>query len=303
MSSAASEGSQDASVAVIGTGRMGAAMARRLRGAGHRVVLFNRTPGRAAQVAAEIDASLATTARGAAGCDIVLVSLADDAAVDAVYRGEDGVLAGLRPGAVVLETSTVDPDTVRALAPLVAEHEAALLDAPVSGSVPVVDRGELTFMVGGDASALKRVRPVLDVLATQVFHLGATGSGATMKLVVNSVVHGLNEVLAESLVLAERAGLDRKQAYEVFASSAVAAPFVHYKRAAYERPGSTPVAFMLDLVAKDLDLIDALARRVGARMDQLAANRAVVADALAAGLGEEDMSALAVLLREQEPRD
>jgi 3-hydroxyisobutyrate dehydrogenase-like beta-hydroxyacid dehydrogenase len=119
-----------------------------------------------------------------------------------------------------------------------------------------------------------------------------------MKLAVNSVVHGLNQALAEALVLAERAGVDRAAAYEVFASSAVAAPFVHYKRDAFEHPETAPVAFMLDLVAKDLDLIDTLAIRVGARMDQLAANRQVVRDALAAGLGEQDLSALAVLLRE-----
>jgi 3-hydroxyisobutyrate dehydrogenase-like beta-hydroxyacid dehydrogenase len=294
----AAEGSTDPFVAVIGTGRMGAAMARRLRGAGHRVVLFNRSRGRAAHVAADIDATIATTARGAAGCDIVLISLADDAAVDAVYRGPDGILAGLRPGAVVLETSTIDPNTVRELAPLVADRSATLLDAPVSGSVPVVDRGELTFMIGGDPAALDRVRPVLDALATQIFHLGGSGTGATMKLAVNSVVHGLNQALAEALVLAERAGVDRTAAYEVFASSAVAAPFVHYKRDAFEHPETAPVAFMLDLVAKDLDLIDTLATRVGAPMEQLAANRRVVRAALAAGLGEQDLSALAVLLRE-----
>jgi 3-hydroxyisobutyrate dehydrogenase len=288
-----------ASVAVVGAGRMGAAMARRLRGAGRRVVLFNRTPGRAAHVAAEIDATIATTARAAAGFEVVLVSLADDAAVEAVFRGPDGLVAGLHPGAVVVETSTVDPETVRALAPLVEERSATLLDAPVSGSVPVVERGELTFMVGGDAAALDRVRPVLDVLATRVFHLGGVGTGATMKLAVNSVVHALNQALSEALVLAERAGVDRSSAYDVFAASAVAAPFVHYKRDAFEHPDTAPVAFMLDLVAKDLDLIDTLARRVGARMDQLAANREVVRDAIAAGLGERDLSALAVLMRKE----
>jgi 3-hydroxyisobutyrate dehydrogenase-like beta-hydroxyacid dehydrogenase len=131
-----------------------------------------------------------------------------------------------------------------------------------------------------------------------VFHLGLVGTGATMKLAVNSIVHGLNQALSESLVLAEKAGLPREAAYEVFAASAIGAPFVQYKRAAFEHPRDAPVAFMLDLVAKDLELIDALAQRVGARMDQLAANRGVVRDAIAAGLGDADMSALAVLLRD-----
>src|SRR5262249_1868746 len=161
---------------------------------------------------------------------------------------------------------------------------ATLLDAPVSGSVPLVERGELTFMVGGDAQALGRVAAVLEILGKRVFHLGGTGAGATMKLAVNSALHGLNQALAEALVLAENAGVDRSAAYDVSASSALAAPFVLYKRAAYENPGTESATFTLDLVAKDLALIDDLAREVGAPMGQLAANRMIVAAALDAGL-------------------
>jgi 3-hydroxyisobutyrate dehydrogenase/2-hydroxy-3-oxopropionate reductase len=286
------------SVAVVGTGRMGGAMVGRLRQAGHHVTVYNRTRPRAAAVAEATGAELAgTAAEAVALADVVLVSLADDAALLDAYRADDGVVAGVRPGTVVLDTSTVHPNTVRELAPLVEARGGVLLDAPVSGSVPVVERGELTIMVGGDAAALERVRPVLDALAAKVFHLGALGGGATMKLAVNAVVHGLNQALSEALVLAERAGVDRARAYEVFAASAVAAPFVHYKRAAFEHPDTAPVAFALDLVAKDLALIDALSESVDARMPQLATNRRVVAEALAAGLGERDLSALAELLR------
>ncbi len=289
-----------APVAVIGAGRMGGAMTGRLRAAGHPVTVYNRGRARADALAAATGATVADTpAAAAAEADVVLVSLADDAAVDAVYRGPDGLAAGLHPGAVVLEMSTVNPDTVRALAPLVAACGATLLDAPVSGSVPVVQRGELTVMVGGDPAALARARPVLDPVAARVFHLGALGAGATMKLAVNSVVHALNQALSEALVLAERAGVDRAAAYEVFAASAAAAPYVLYKRAAFEHPDDAPVAFMLDLVAKDLALIDALAATVGAPMPQLAANRAVVADALAAGYGPRDISAVAAYLRDR----
>jgi 3-hydroxyisobutyrate dehydrogenase/2-hydroxy-3-oxopropionate reductase len=285
-------------VAVIGTGRMGAAMVGRLRSAGHRVLAYNRTAERARATGAEVAGS---PRAAAAGAGLVVVSLADDAAVEAAYRGDDGLVAGLRADAVVIETSTVAPDTVRGLAPLVRERSAALLDAPVSGSVPVVQSGELTFMVGGgiggDAGALGRAAPVFEALGKRVFHLGDVGAGAVMKLAVNSVVHGLNQALAEALVLAERAGVDRSAAYEVFASSAVAAPFVLYKRESFEHPQTAPVAFRLELVAKDLALIDELARASGARMEQLAANRRVVAEALAAGLGDADLSALAELLR------
>ena len=281
-------------VAVIGTGRMGAAMVGRLAGAGHHVVAYNRTRERATALGVDV---ASTPQEAAAGAEVVVVSLADDPAVASVYHDDAGLVAGLREGAVVLETSTVHPDTIRALAPLVADRGAMLLDTPVSGSVSVVERGELTVMAGGDPAALDRVRPVLDAFAARVFHLGALGNGAVMKLVVNSVVHALNQALSEALVLAEKAGLPREAAYEVLAASAVAAPFVQYKRAAFEHPEDTPVAFMLDLVAKDLALIDDLAGKVGARMDQLAANRAVVAAALKAGYGTRDLSALADYLR------
>jgi 3-hydroxyisobutyrate dehydrogenase-like beta-hydroxyacid dehydrogenase len=285
-------------VAVVGTGRMGAAMAARLRQAGFDVVVHNRGREKAVAVAAETGATVAGTAREAASsADVVVVSLADDAAVTATYGGADGLVAGLGPGSVVLETSTVDPPTVLAIQPAVEERGAALLDTPVSGSVPLVARGALTVLAGGDAAALDRAKPVLDVLAAHVFHLGGHGAGATMKLAVNAVVHALNAALSEALVLAEKAGIERSAAYEVFAASAVAAPFVLYKRAAFERPDETPVAFSLDLVAKDLDLIQGLADRVGAPMEQAAATRQIIAAAIAGGLGTRDMSAVAEFLR------
>jgi 3-hydroxyisobutyrate dehydrogenase-like beta-hydroxyacid dehydrogenase len=287
-------------VAVVGTGRMGSAMAARLRGSGRPVVVFNRTAAKAADLAARTGARAVRTAREAAGsAAVVLVSLADDAAVAAAYDGPDGVVAGLAPGAVVVETSTVSPETVRALAAMVSAAGATLLDAPVSGSVPVVERGELAVMVGGDATALERVRPVLDAIAKAVFHLGPVGAGAAMKLAVNGVVHALNQALSEALVLAERAGIDRRAAYEVFAASAIAAPYVHYKRGAFEDPAGSPVAFRLDLVAKDLALLDALAATAGARMDQAATNRRLVGEALAAGFAERDISAMAEFLRDE----
>jgi 3-hydroxyisobutyrate dehydrogenase-like beta-hydroxyacid dehydrogenase len=228
---------------------------------------------------------------------VVLSSLADDAAVGAAYTGKDGIVAGLQPGTVVCEASTIDPGTVLRLRPLVTDRGAFLLDTPVSGSVSTVEAGQLTIMAGGDPQVLERARPVLDPLARQVFHVGGLGSGAVMKLTVNSVLHGLNLALAEGLVLAERAGVARETAYEVFAASAIAAPFVHYKREAFEHPGQAPVAFSLDLAGKDLDLILDLAASSGAAMAQAATNRQVVRAAIAAGLGPHDLSELATYLR------
>jgi 3-hydroxyisobutyrate dehydrogenase-like beta-hydroxyacid dehydrogenase len=239
----------------------------------------------------------ATAREAAAGAQVVLSSLADDAAVGAAYTGGDGIIAGLRPDTVVCESSTIEPGTVRRLQPLVADRGAFLLDTPVSGSVPSVEAGQLTIMAGGDAAVLDRVRPVLDPLAKQVFHVGDLGSGAVMKLAVNAILHGLNLALSESLVLAERGGVARETAYEVFANSAIAAPFVHYKREAFEHPGQTPVAFSLDLAGKDLDLILDLAATSGAPMHQAATNRQVVKAAIAAGLGPHDLAELATYLR------
>ena len=285
-------------VAVIGTGRMGTAMVGRLAGAGHLLTVHNRTRARAEAVAARHDAAVAPTPREAVReADVVLVSLADDAAVRAAYGGPDGLVAGLAAGQVVADTSTVDPETLRGLEAAVVAAGAALLDTPVSGSVSTVEAGALLVMAGGDAAALEQARPALEAIASRIVHLGPLGAGATMKLVVNAMVHALNGALAEALVLAEKSGLDRASAYDVIAASAVGAPFVAYKRDAYLSPERTPVAFALNLVAKDLALADALAARVAAPMPQLATNRDVVQRAIAAGLGDADLSALATLLR------
>lgn len=287
-----------ARVAVIGTGRMGGAMVGRFRGAEFPVVVYNRTRSKAEAVADEHGASVAGSAvEAVSGADVVVVSLPDDEAAFAAYRGDGGLVAGLAPGAVVADTSTIAPATARELARDVEAAGAALLDAPVSGSVATVEAGGLTVMAGGDAAALEKARPVLEAMSKQVVHMGTQGTGATMKLAVNAVVHAIDVALSEALVLSERAGVDRQAAYDVIASGAAGAPFVHYKRDAFLDPDGTPVAFALDLVAKDLDLASALADEVGATTAQLATNRRVVGDAVAAGYGDADLSAVAQFLR------
>ena len=247
-------------VAVLGAGRMGSAMAERLSGRDVAVVVYNRSPGRAHELAERIGARVAgTPAEAAAGADVVISMVADDAAVRALYDGPDGVPAGIGPGAVAVDMSTVLPDTIRAIAPAVRARGAGVLDAPVSGSVGSMLTGELTIMAGGDAADLERARPVLDRLAKRVFHMGELGSGAAMKLAVNTLIYGLNGAVAEGLVLAERNGIDRALAYDVLAASAAGAPFVVYKRAAFVDPDGTPVAFSLGLAEKDLRLIGELA--------------------------------------------
>ena len=285
-------------VALVGAGRMGSAMAGRVAAAGHDLMVFNRTRSRAEELARRTGARVAETAdEAAASAEICLVSLADDAAVTATYLADDGLIAGVQPGGVVCDLSTIAPATVRGLTPLVAQKGATLIDTPVSGSVSVVESGTLTLMVGGDQAALERARPVLETFAKSIFHLGDVGAGATMKLVVNSLIHSLNVAVSEALVLAEKAGLDRQAAYEVFEAGATGAPYVKYKRAAFLKPGEVPVAFTLALVAKDQSLIHDLAQQVGARMDQTEAGRQLVAEAVQSGMGERDISEVAEFLR------
>lgn len=285
-------------VALVGTGRMGSAMARCLARAGLPLVVHNRTRDRAEALAAELGARVAATpAEAASGAYVVLTMLADDAAVRSVYDGAEGLLAGAARGTVLADLSTVTPDTLRAFDAAARSAGVGLLDAPVSGSVTTAEAGQLTLMVGGAAEDLERARPALEPLAKAIVHVGPLGSGAAMKLAVNTVIFGLNEALAEGLVLAEAAGIDRSVAYGVIAESAVGAPYVGYKRAAFLEPDATPTAFALDLAEKDLRLIETLAASLGVPMPQARTNLEVVRAASDAFGGSVDFASVAGHLR------
>lgn len=287
-------------VGILGTGRMGSAMARAVYAAGHDLVLWNRSPDSAAALATDLGSRAIVADRPcdvAAAADVSISMLADGDAVDAVFGGPDGLLAGARPGTVLIDASTVPPATIRAHAAVARAAGAGILDAPVSGSVGLAATGKLTLMVGGEAADLERARPILDALAATIFHLGPLGSGAAMKLAVNTVIFGLNEALAEGLVLAEAAGIAREMAYDVLTASASGAPYVGYKRAAFLDPAGTPVAFALDLAAKDLGLIADLAAAVGVRMPQADVDLAVILAAAVAHGGDRDLSTVADHLR------
>jgi 3-hydroxyisobutyrate dehydrogenase-like beta-hydroxyacid dehydrogenase len=287
-------------VGVVGTGRMGSAMAIALRGAGLEVTLHNRTAERAAALAVVLGCDVCASPRELAGkSDIVLSMLADDDAVLSTWRGPAGLIAGARPGTVLVDLSTVMPDTIRSLEAEARAVGAGILDSPVSGSVSLAEAGQLTLMVGGVAEDLERARAALEPLAKSVVHVGPLGAGAAMKLAVNTIIFGLNEAVAEGLVLAEAAGVDRDLAYDVIAASAVGAPYVQYKRAAFLDPGATPVAFALDLAAKDLGLIAELAQRVGLDLPQSRVNLDVVRRASADLGGGSDFSAVATHLRNE----
>lgn len=287
-----------ATVGLLGVGRMGGAMARALGAAGHEVILWNRTPAPADALAAAIGGrAVARPGDVAAAADVCITMLADSSAVDAVYAGPNGLLAGARPGNVLADASTVPPSTLRGHAEAARAAGAGLLDTPVSGSVALAESGKLTIMVGGEAADFERARPVLEALAGTVFHLGPLGTGAAMKLAVNTLIFGLNQALAEGLALATAAGIEAAAAYDVLAASAAGAPFVGYKRASFLEPDTTPVGFSLDLAAKDLRLIAGLAAEVGVTMPGAATDLAVIEAASADGGGERDFSTVMTQLR------
>ncbi len=290
-------------VAILGLGRMGSAMARALATAGHELVLWNRSPDTARALAAELGArTVATPSAAAGGADICISMLADATAVDAVYAGADGLIAGATASNVLVDASTVPPSTLRAHERAARARGAGILDAPVSGSVATATSGALTLMVGGEERDLERARPILRALAGTIFHLGPLGSGAAMKLAVNTVIFGLNQAIAEALVLAEAAGIERSRAYDVLAASAVGAPFVGYKRAAFLEPEATPVAFALDLAAKDLRLIGELAASLGLGLPQASTDLAVIEAAAASRGGARDFASVAGYLSERRHR-
>jgi 3-hydroxyisobutyrate dehydrogenase/2-hydroxy-3-oxopropionate reductase len=290
-------------IAIVGTGRMGSAMARALARAGHDVIVQNRTRSSCEALAGEIRARVVDTpAQAAAAADVAITMLADDTAVRSVFTGPDGLVEGAHQGGVLIDMSTVLPDTIRSLAEAVRATGSGILDAPVSGSVSLAEAGALTLMVGGEAADLERARPVLEGLAKTIFHLGPLGAGAGMKLAVNAVIFGLNGALAEGLVLAEAVGVDRAVAYDVIAAGAAGAPYLGYKRAQFVDPETAPVAFTLALTEKDLRLITQTAEALGQPLPQTAVNLELIRAASTGGRAGRDFAAVADELRSRRAR-
>ena len=247
-------------VAFLGLGRMGAPMAARL--SGFDLTVWNRTP-RPERV--PHGARAADTPRAAvADADVVVTMVADGGALLGLLDGPDGVLAGdLANDAVLVDMSTIGPSAAHEVGERASRAGIAFLDAPVSGSTPAAESGQLVTMVGGPERALERARPVLEALTREQIHLGATGTGAAMKLALNLALAVTNQTIAETLVLAERSGIARSAAYDVLAAGALASPYVGYKRAAFEDPDHQPVAFSIELMRKDVRLALELAERAG----------------------------------------
>ena len=216
-------------VAFVGIGKMGLPMAGNVLRAGHDLTVYNRTLSRADPLRDDGATVASSAAEAVRDAEVLVTMLADPAAVEDQILADEAVLGDAPEGLAWLEMSTIGPAAARRFASRAADEEVEMLDAPVSGSVPVAEAGALVSMVGGPEGALSRARPVLEAMTKAHFHLGESGAGAAMKLAVNLMIASQTVAISEALVLAEAAGIERPDAYEVIAAGALASPFVDYK--------------------------------------------------------------------------
>jgi 3-hydroxyisobutyrate dehydrogenase len=280
----------------VGLGQMGGNMVARLLGAGYTVFGEERSRDHAQPL---IDAGMHwcdTPRQVAEAADIVLTSLPNDDVLELVAAGPSGILAGLSPGKTWIDMSTVSPDGSRAIAERVRERGATMLDAPVSGSVPQVQSGTLTIMVGGDENAFRRVEPVLRELGTPT-HIGDNGQGLVLKLAINISLGVQMLAFAEGLLLAERSGVDPSRARDVMASSAIGSPMLR-ARAPLVLDPPADAWFDLDFMHKDLGLALQAAKKLEIPLPTADAADAVIERSRSLGYGRQDIAALYPALEE-----
>ena len=279
-------------VAIIGLGTMGFGMASNWLAKGFAVSVYNRTRAKAEPLAAKGARIAATPREAAEGADIVAAMVADDAVSRDIWTGSDGALAGLKRGAIAIESSTLTPDWIKELAELVKGKGGDFLDAPVGGSRAAANDGKLVFFVGGDTATLAKARPAFDAVGQAIHHLGPTGAGATWKLINNVMGAAHLAVVAEALALAAKAGIDLAQATELIKGGVSASPMVLNKIGRMsERRYDTP-DFSLKLMQKDVGYAEALARKFGLKLDMIEAVDAVYRRGAAKELGELDVAAI-----------
>ena len=279
---------------MIGLGAMGAHMARNLARHGFLAALWNRSGARAADLAAELGvAQVDTPAQLAARVDAVLLCVSADADV---LEMVGSILPGLRPGAIVVDLSTVSGATAREAARLVRERGAEFLDAPVTGGVEGARNGTLAIMAGGEADVLERALPVLQALGSRIVHMGETGMGQAAKAVNQVLCAGINEAVTEALAFGERMGLDMPKLIDVVSGGAAGNWFLE-KRGPTMTRGIFQPGFRLALHHKDLKICRAMAENLGIRLDLAEMALDDYAKLMEQGFGDEDISSLYRLKR------
>ena len=268
----------------VGLGALGGRMAKRLLDAG-----YNRTAAKARWLT-EAGLRLAATPREvAADAEATFTMVTDPAALKAVTEGADGILAGLRPGAVLIDMSTVSPQASRALAEKVARAGAAMLAAPVSGSPITLEAGQLSFMVGGDPAVLERVRSYLTAIGPTITHVGEIGLATTMKIATNLGLAVQMLAFSEAVALAEKAGISRERAVQTLLRSVVASPMVKY-RGPFVLQMPAEALFDVPMIQKDLGLALELGRSLGVPLPATGVTQEMMTAARGLGVGHFDFA-------------
>jgi 3-hydroxyisobutyrate dehydrogenase-like beta-hydroxyacid dehydrogenase len=287
-------------VGFAGLGRMGRPMARHLADAGHHVVAYDPAvgadapPAELAGTGVEVTDDVARIAR----TDVSVSMLPDAAATESLLLGERGVLHECGPSHVHVVMGTVGPAAVRAFAEKARAAGATVADAPVSGSVTLAEAGTITTMVGAEPDVFAALRPLLAAMTRAQYHTGPVGSGSAAKLALNLVVASLNQAVAEALLVATADGLDPAVFYDVLESSAVAAPYVSYKREAFLHPEAAGVAFPVSLLLKDVRLGLELAQEHSLDLPVATTVGRFLDEARGAGLADRDMAEVLHHLRD-----
>jgi 3-hydroxyisobutyrate dehydrogenase len=281
-------------IAFLGMGAMGSRMAGRLLQAGYAVTVWNRTPS-AGEALRQAGARVAATPREAAErAGFVISMLRDDTASHAVWCDpRTGALAAMKPGSIAIESSTLSPDWITALDRLTREHGIPLLEAPVSGSRPQAENGQLVYLLGGEASTVARSRDVLNCMSRAVHHLGPAGSGARVKLATNTLLGLQVTGLAEIISLLTHGQTDVNKALHAMASTSAWSPVADYLALSMTGRDFAP-QFPVELIEKDFGYFIAAAGEEK-QAPTIAASRSVFGKAVAAGLGQENMTAVVKL--------
>jgi len=278
---------------LVGLGNMGTAIAERLLRAGYSLVVQNRTAEKAEPLAGRGAAVAKTPADLAGEVDVILTSLADDDALEAVAME---LFAAARPGTVLVDMSTVSPAASGRVAALADAASVGYVRAPVSGNPSVVRAGNLSFIVSGRRETLERIDPVLRAIGPAVHHVGEGEEARIVKLAINSMIAGLAQLISEALVLGEAAGVSRAALLEVMGSSAAGAPFVKYKTEPLLRDDFS-ATFTTALMEKDIDLVLDAADDAGVELPIAREMKTLLRAAIEAGYADDDFIALFLHLR------
>src|ERR1700733_9846064 len=246
--------SQDLTIGFMGLGAMGQPMAARLLNSGFKLVAYDHTSCKTAALVLKGAVAAPSVRQLARKSEVIISCLPNDEAVLCVYQGPEGVMASAKPGSIVIEMSTISPDTSRLLHRMGIERGIEVLDVAISGSTPAAEQGTLTLLGGGNANVFDSCRPIFSVIAEPDFHMGPGGSGTAMKLVVNTLLGVNMQAIAEAVAFGEKAGLNRELLLQVLFRTAVVAPAHQNKLLRAEHHDYSP-QFPLRLMNKDFKLI------------------------------------------------